>query len=178
MAGWSEMSSIRVPSAESASASDERPVSSSNTLTSNTTRPLARSTVAPGLNAPDARAYPMSSGRTSGFVASRSRGAITISAIVALSFESRRSYGIQNRGDTDEGMRRFWGSVLEGREFLAPGRELTGELPGTHHASRGVPQQMPARCARARPDHGGILRISSSPHPSSPLLDDVEHQAE
>jgi hypothetical protein len=38
---------------------------------------LARSTVTPGLNVPLARTKEMSDGRMSGFVARRSRGAIT-----------------------------------------------------------------------------------------------------
>src|SRR5688500_6591307 len=83
-AGWSRISSMRAPSSDTARARDDRRVSRSNTRTSNTTRPLTWSTVAPGLNAPEASVNAMSDGRTSGFAARRSIGAVTsVSAAIA-----------------------------------------------------------------------------------------------
>jgi hypothetical protein len=62
---------IQGASLDNAIARHDRRDSSSNTLTSSTTRPVARSTHAPGLNAPVARVNAICDGQTIGLVARR-----------------------------------------------------------------------------------------------------------
>lgn len=111
IAGSSRISSIRSPSDEIASASDERRDAFSKTRTSSTTRPLAWSIAAPGLNAPVAVECRMWAGWTMGFLAERCSCAI---------MRSRRRHAGEDLGEREVGNGRdaVGGAVVDAHEVV------------------------------------------------------------